>query len=459
MSTPAPISNGSTNPRKPLDSQANTGSDMSMMFSIQTDCPSRFAYQHQHRIKGLNAETLARVFLPAPSWILAPEYARLRSDPENPSACIFFSLNLSLYNQQIVPAEWAEQWFFVSGRVHPYALTWEIEQQDGLEANTGAIAPYTIPALIVRDQGYQPILPRSLNSVDHFPAMPPVVAFTGPVLGSGHTLLRNEHILGLNDIQLKCCGFVQLSTFIAPGNPDKTPWKGFHPFQVFVIFPIHANPWASLCKKMVEKQDTHFQSNTLFTCTAKIAGLLDHNIMLHPPGFDRDYVFIVVPDTWTFLDRATSKSASATLSLSIPPKQPSSGPMAFGDAKAMFASPPKPTIYQSAPLPSTPPRLALVEPSTPLAKRKNSDYEKTPTKTRRLSPASSGTIPSSQTNDPTRSLMASASSQDELVESETGIPITCRPDAPTSDSITALLSDSPRPYRNRHPPKKYLEVE
>ncbi|EEU38437.1 uncharacterized protein NECHADRAFT_88569 [Fusarium vanettenii 77-13-4] len=268
MPPPAPFPNSPSNPRKPLESQTNAGSDMSVMLFVQPDCPSKFAYQDQHRINGLNAEALARVFLPAPPWILTPEYAQLRSDPE-----------------------WTEQWFFMNGRVHPYTLTWEIEQRDGPEATS-----------------------------HHFPAVPPVVAFTGPVVGSGRTLLRKESIPGLDGVQLKCCGFVQLSTFIAPRKPDKTPFKGFHLFQVFVIFPIHANPWAALCKKMVERQDTQFQTNALFTCTGKVVGLLDHNIMVHPPGFDRDYVFIVVLDTWTFLDRATSKSASVALSLSTPPK-------------------------------------------------------------------------------------------------------------------------------------------
>ncbi|KAM6505394.1 hypothetical protein FSOLCH5_014614 [Fusarium solani] len=459
MSPPAPFPNGPSNPRKPLESQTNAGSDMSMMLFVQPDCPSRFAYQDQHRVKGLNAEALARVFLPAPSWILTPEYAQLRSGPDNPSGCIFFSINLSIYNQQVIASEWTEQWFFMNGRVHPYALTWEVEQRDGPESDTGAITQYTIPALIIRDQGYQPILPRNFASVDHFPSVPPVVAFTGPVVGSGRTLLRKESIPGLDGVQLKCCGFVQLSTFIAPGNPDKTPFKGFHPFQVFVIFPVHANPWAALCKKMIERQDTQFQTNALFTCTGKVVGLLDHNIMVHPPGFDRDYVFIVVPDTWTFLDRATSKSASAALSLSTPPKQPSSGPMAFGDAKAMFSSPPKPTFHQSLPIPPTPPASASLEPNTPLAKRTNSDYNQTPAKKRRLSPASSSTIPSSQSNEPLRSLTVSTFSQDELDVSEADVATTCCPDAPESGSITALMPDSPRPHRNRHPPKKYQEVD
>ncbi|KAH7132716.1 hypothetical protein EDB81DRAFT_695724, partial [Dactylonectria macrodidyma] len=37
--------------------------------------------------------------------------------------------------------------------------------------------------------------------------------------------------------------------------------------------------------------------------------------------------------------------------------------------------------------------------------------------------------------------------------------ITCRPDAPESDSITALASDSPRPHRNRHLPKNHQEFD
>ncbi|KAH6974803.1 hypothetical protein EDB80DRAFT_693092 [Ilyonectria destructans] len=187
------------------------------------------------------------------------------------------------------------------------------------------------------------------------------------------------------------------------------------------------------------------KANALFTCTGKVVGLLDHNIMVHPPSFDRDYVFIVVPDTWTFLDKTTSKSTSAALSLPTPPKQPYSGPMAFGDAKLYF---PRHQNQQFT-------NLLLSHPLLPRLLHSN----RTPTKKRRLSPASSSTIPSSQSNEPIRSLAVSASSQDELDVSEADVATTCRPDPPASDSITAFSSDSPRPHRNRHPPKKYQEVE
>ncbi|KAJ4128312.1 hypothetical protein NW754_002304 [Fusarium falciforme] len=154
----------------------------------------------------------------------------------------------------------------MAGRVHPFALTWEVECQDGLEesVDSGLLA-YTIPALIVRDQGYQSILPRSLPAADRFSLSSPI-----------------------------------------------TLYRGFHPFQVFVIFPIRANPWATLCKKMAERRDTQFQSNVLLTCTGEVAGLLGHHLMVQPTTLEQDYVFIVVPDSWTFLDKGVSGRASPT---------------------------------------------------------------------------------------------------------------------------------------------------
>ena len=155
---------GLPNPRKPLDSQKNTGTDMSIMILVQTNCPSIFAYQDQHYIRGLNAETLARVFLPSPPWLLSPEYTPLQPDPDEACPCIFFSLNLSIYNQNIDPEEWTEQWFFMNGRVHPYALTWKVEQLNGVESDDRTLVDYTIPTLIVRDQGYQPYVFHSCFS-------------------------------------------------------------------------------------------------------------------------------------------------------------------------------------------------------------------------------------------------------------------------------------------------------
>ena len=127
-----------------------------MMFFVYPRAPKRFTRPDQHQIKGLNTESIARVALPPPTWINASEYLSLRSTSEDGSSdCAYFSLNMSLYSQSIVPSEWDQTWFFMYGRVHPYALTWEIEPDEGLDPAEAPI-DYCIPALIIRDYGYQP---------------------------------------------------------------------------------------------------------------------------------------------------------------------------------------------------------------------------------------------------------------------------------------------------------------
>ncbi|XP_044723731.1 uncharacterized protein HRG_01627 [Hirsutella rhossiliensis] len=371
------------------------------MAFVQPGCPARFAYQNEHRVKELNAETLARVFLPTPSWLSTPEYAAIRSDTGNPSTCIFFSLNISIYNQQIISSEWTEQWFFMVGRVHPFALTWK---------SSDVMA-------WIRDHSYQPIVTRTLSSVDTFPTIQPIVSFTGPVIGSGRDLLHGNSAAALDDTQLSCCGFVQLSTFICPGIPGKTPFKGFHPskFSSSSPFTLILGP---PCKKMTERRDSQFQSNALFTCTGKIAGLLDHQIMKHAPAFDQDYIFIVVPDTWTFHDKAMSDQASATQLLPTTPKSASI---------LMLAS--------SRSLP---------------------DPYQTPTKRPRLSPETSTIITDCDGQDSPKSDTSSFLSPEDPAESETDTEQVNHQDTSASGSIRPPASISSRPLRARRPPKNIL---
>ncbi|KJZ68636.1 hypothetical protein HIM_11975 [Hirsutella minnesotensis 3608] len=460
-SSPIPHTHDLPHLRRPLDSSRGAGGDMSMMFFVQPDCPSRFAHQDDHRIKGLNAETIARILLPPPSWLLTTDYAPLRSDAGDSPTSIFFSLNLSIYGQSIVASEWTEEWFFMNGRVHPYALAWEVEQQDGLESDSGSALLYTMPALIVRDQGYQPVLPRLFASMGSFPCVPPVVSFTGPVVGPGQSLLRQDLLPGLDATQLKCCGFILLSTYLAPGNPDKTPFKGFHPFQVFVIFPIHANPWTILCKKMAERRDSHFQANIHFTCTGKVAGLLDHRLMVHPPGFDRDYVFIVVPDSWTFLDKATTAATASALPLATPAKLPtSSASAAFQSMRAASYSVAAPATFPPSPSPSAS-TSASVGPVTPPPKRPCPDPADTPTKKPRALHLAANPPRLADTGSAAArpySVSAAASSSEPDTASH-GQGSQNASDAALG-SIVAHTSDSPaRPHRSRHPSKKLMEAE
>ncbi|KAH7394608.1 hypothetical protein BKA66DRAFT_598445 [Pyrenochaeta sp. MPI-SDFR-AT-0127] len=334
-----PISPTSTNAhanlRKPLESQRNIGGDMSMFFIARLPLPRKFASPEQQQIKGLNFETITTVHFPPPPWLNESEYAALQPQTNDENAySALFSLNLSIYDQTIVPSDWDDMYFFLYGLVHPYALTWEIEPDDG--SDTGShVQNYTIPSLIVRDLCYQPIAARMFDVMNSFPTVSPIVTFTGPIVGSGLILLHNDPTSSLSETQRKCCGFVQLSTFITPGNPTKPPFRGSHQFQVFVIFPVHVNPWMTRCKKMAERQNTQFQPNTTFNCTGRIAGFLNHHIMVHPPQLPQDYVFIVVPDSWSFLEKSSRDSLSTSPPTATSAKRSSSNP------RSKFMSPAK----------------------------------------------------------------------------------------------------------------------
>ncbi|KAM4067855.1 hypothetical protein HRG_009789 [Hirsutella rhossiliensis] len=394
-------------------------------------------------------EAIARVLLPVPSWLLESEYAPLRAEGDDLGPSLFFSLNLSIYGQPVVDTDWSEQWFFMSGRVHPYALSWEVERRDGLEAGPDDAILYTVPALIVRDQGYQPVLPRSLASSGQFPSTPPVVSFHGVVAGPGLDLLRRDFLPGLGPDQLRCCGFVRLTTYIAPGLPDRIPFKGYHPFEVFVIFPVYVNPWAVLCKKIAEKSNSSFLPGVPFTCTGKVVGLLDHRVMLSPPGSERDYVFIIVPDSWTFVDRPSAAAAASASPLATPlRRQTPSASSTFDSVRAALYSVAAPASATSGP-PSSASAPTAPDPVTPPPKRSHPALADTPMKRARLlqlqhSPPSS----SSDTVGPAApsSCPPPAASSSRL----DGIPPAPAPPPSLLDSIVASTSDPPaRPLRYR----------
>jgi hypothetical protein len=55
------------------------------------------------------------------------------------------------------------------------------------------------------------------GNVDELPLPSPIVTFTGPILGPGTELLQEDDVISdIDESQRKCCGFVQLSTFITP---------------------------------------------------------------------------------------------------------------------------------------------------------------------------------------------------------------------------------------------------
>ncbi|KAM4056484.1 hypothetical protein HRG_003371 [Hirsutella rhossiliensis] len=282
--------------------------------------------------------------------------------------------------------------------------------------------------------------------------MSPVVSFRGVIAGSGLDLLQADLLPGLGPDQLRCCGLVRLTTYIAPGVPEKVPFKGYHPFQVFVIFPIYANPWLVLCKKLAERPTSPFLPGTPFTCSGKVAGLLDHAVMCGPPGSDCDYVFVVVPDSWTFLDRPSAAAAASASPLAAPHgRQPSSASSAFDLVRAAsysLATPPS----TAPPTPSKAPAPAAADPVTPPPKRACPGAPDTLAKKARLlqqqqslSSSSSSTAGSAA---PSSSPLLSALSSRLAGDPPAPAPAS-GPGSPL-DSIVASTSDPPtRPLRHR----------
>jgi hypothetical protein len=142
--------------RRPLEYQRNIGSDMSMMFFVTPASPFKFSHPGQHLIKGLDAQAFARAMFPKPTWMTDTlEYRSLaHAEEDDGFSQGFFSLNMSLYNKAIIASEWEGMWFFMHGRVHPYALTWEVEPDSFLGPTDGP-QEYCIHAVIVRDLSYQ----------------------------------------------------------------------------------------------------------------------------------------------------------------------------------------------------------------------------------------------------------------------------------------------------------------
>jgi hypothetical protein len=74
----------------------------------------------------------------------------------------------------------------------------------------------------------------------------------------------------------------------------------------------------------------------LFNLTGRVAGLLNHNIMVDPPQFAQDHVFIVIPDSWSFQENPLRGSLS-----SATPPTTASCQQPVLDPRSKFISPAK----------------------------------------------------------------------------------------------------------------------
>jgi hypothetical protein len=155
-----PSDENDPHPRVTLKSQGISFGPMTMMCFTRLQILKKFPSPEKQHVKGLNYEAVVPVRFPSPAWIKNTEYTALQpqthDDEDNDDTnCALFSLNLSIYNQTVTPSDWDDMWFFLSGQVHPYALTWEVDPDDNTESYS-EVFDYTIAPFMVRDLGFQP---------------------------------------------------------------------------------------------------------------------------------------------------------------------------------------------------------------------------------------------------------------------------------------------------------------
>ncbi|KAF1994408.1 hypothetical protein P154DRAFT_447673, partial [Amniculicola lignicola CBS 123094] len=61
-----------------------------------------------------------------------------------------------------------------------------------------------------------------------------------------------------------------------------------------------------------------FQPNTLFHYIGRLAGFLNHRIIVYLPSLAQDYVFIIIPKNWDFFAKS-SRNTILTVSLIATP--------------------------------------------------------------------------------------------------------------------------------------------
>jgi hypothetical protein len=290
--------------------------------------------------------------------------------------------------------------------------------------------------------------------LDSYGPLAPTASFTGPILGSGLTLLEPDTITTFDDNQRKCCGFVQLASYINPGKWHQTPMAGTHTFQVFVLFPILVQPWSARCAWMTKKESSIFQSGALFCCpSATVVGRLNHATMKTKPPREQDYVLIVVPNEWFFLDMSVYNSPQKTI-----PRTGSANVTANDRSKnprSMFRIPRQDSAVGTSTSPITPRK----RPNAP-----DDESPSTPSKTPRLqtpndAPPSATTLsddsdtvvvlpaqPSHTTDQSTVTSFSSSSPAMNSIEKESH-----------GRAFHLLTNTTQKPKRAPHPTKKVLD--
>ncbi|RTE68122.1 hypothetical protein BHE90_017501 [Fusarium euwallaceae] len=203
--------------------------------------------------------------------------------------------------------EWENQWFFFDVQLHPYQLYFRRRVEDGAESTIGVWEDSYAKLAQVRGQMcVQPVSMRPLRPAnDRFPVMAPRASFHGPVDATTFHFKAGS----LSSNQLKCCGFIQCSTYLVPPRDRDPTLKGGQVFHILAYMPHDQQPWKSRIDWMKSSPEGGFVSRKWMYGRGSIVGVLNPALLEEAlqPGQD---ILVVLTDEFGFTSKATFEGAT-----------------------------------------------------------------------------------------------------------------------------------------------------
>ncbi len=152
------------------------------------------------------------------------------------------------------------------------------------------------------------IATRSLRHAEGcFPTVAPRASFQGPI----DTTTFRFKAGSLTGNQLKCCGFVQCRTYLAPPREGDTPFKGGQMFHMLAYMPDDQQPWRSRIEWMKNSAEGGFASRKWMYGRGSIVGMLNTRLLEEEPGPGQD-ILVVLVDEFGFTSRASFDGGSVS---------------------------------------------------------------------------------------------------------------------------------------------------
>ncbi|KAM5529294.1 hypothetical protein FOXYSP1_17138 [Fusarium oxysporum f. sp. phaseoli] len=150
---------------------------------------------------------------------------------------------------------------------------------------------------------------------DCLPTIAPRATFHGPVDTTAFRFKAGS----LSNNQLKCCGFIQCSTYLVPPRDKDPTFRGGQMFHILAYMPHDQQPWKSRVDWMKGLPEGGFASGKWMYGRGSIVGVLNPALLQEElqPGQD---ILVVLVDEFSFTSKATLEGATVMRKASSPQK-------------------------------------------------------------------------------------------------------------------------------------------